>query len=203
MKNVYSSQSATIAAITAEIYSALNPIAKRYNVAPKIEFRGPQRAIRGSAPFRPDKHCIVIEFEPSEQSPKSPVTTSPTGNESAPYSLGGALQVLVRSLDRAEYAPGHTFVAIKWFRDQALAREGMSRLEADAALTQAIDEGLALTAKINNPKNPTFQTTTIRLNRSDPRVAKLLAGAGPALRRFEPIDLGGASLSEVILRERR
>jgi hypothetical protein len=93
---------------------------------------------------------------------------------------------LILVLDRAEREPGREFVGFKWFRDIPLAQAGFAwAAEAAArqsALTLAIQDGLIRTGKRLNPHDPQFGTTSISLNRSDPRVAAYLGrsrGRGP------------------------
>lgn len=114
---------------------------------------------------------------------------------------------LVRALDRAESRPGWDFVALKWFRDEALPSEGFSWTSSDAVrqsvLRSAIEKRLVLTSKIPNPKAPQFPVTAIRVNRLLPEVKAILGQPGTSEMEFEPIAIQGENLSDTILRERR
>ncbi len=94
----------------------------------------------------------------------------------------GAMSDLIRALYRVESSPGFQFVALKWFRDVALPREGFGWAFApeirDRVLRDATATELVLTSKVDNPKSP-FPTTAIRVNRDHPRVREILA---------EPLD---------------
>lgn len=95
---------------------------------------------------------------------------------------------------------GKAFIALKWFRDQGLTAHGYSWAESpacrQAVLTKAIEEGAILTTQIPNPKAPQHPTTTIKLNRE----SKHALSVPP---RYRPIRAkGGASASEIILRDR-
>lgn len=119
-----------------------------------------------------------------------------------------ATALLIRALDGAERAPGRTFVAIKSFRDQILPAAGLARDQASPCLSRAIESGLIRTGKVPNPHNPEFPTTTVRLDRSNARVISILSAPNPEAKerprpRFEPLDLGPVSASEIVIRDRR
>lgn len=92
----------------------------------------------------------------------------------------GSMSDLIRALFRVESSPGFQFVALKWFRDVALPREGFGWADApevrDRVLRDATAAELVLTSKVDNPKSP-FPTTAIRVNREHPRVREILAEA--------------------------
>ncbi len=90
------------------------------------------------------------------------------------------------------------FIALKWFRDDVLAKQGFSWAgsteERQEVLARTVESGRVVTNRIPNPRSP-YPTTTIRLNRS--RIA------GDAERqRYSPRPIRGESLSETILRDR-
>lgn len=64
------------------------------------------------------------------------------------------------------------FVALKLFRDQWLSFEN-PKLRG-RIVNEAIDEGIAKTFNQPNPKNPSFPTTAIKLNRSHQLVKEIL-----------------------------
>jgi hypothetical protein len=114
---------------------------------------------------------------------------------------------LIRCLARAEATPGWTFVPLRKFRDEILAAEKEASLQADLERRRIIDSAvkrkLVLTGKVDNPKNPQFPVTTIRLNRLLPEVQRLLGLEGKPDLDFHPIEIRGEPLSETVLRERR
>jgi hypothetical protein len=86
--------------------------------------------------------------------------------------LPSQLAEAVRALDAAEHKVA--FVSLKWFRDQFLPGFGVSWAAMPYAgqetVKEAIDRGLFLTSKVQNPKAPAFPVTAIRLNRDLPEV---------------------------------
>lgn len=155
----------------------------------------PQPERIATLPMRKDERT----YDPSEDSAEF----------AAPRAVldDGLLARIVLALDRAERAPNRSFVAIKSFRDRTLPGEGLRPDEAAMALNRAIAEGLIRTSKIPNPNNPAFPTTTVRLDRSNPRVAALLSGTRPEAEtrrpRFSPRNFGAVSASEIVIRDRR
>jgi hypothetical protein len=151
--------------------------------------------------FEPDatNPDISVAEQESELSAESPAKPSDT-IASEPISD------LVRTLDRAESRPGYQFVALKWFRDVALAGESFSWAQSDSArqgiLREAIERRLILISKVPNPKSPQFPVTAIRLNRLLPEIQAIL-GAQVADSDFTPVDIRGEELSATVLRERR
>lgn len=112
----------------------------------------------------------------------------------------------IRALDAAEHKV--SFVALKWFRDQFLPGFGVSWAATPYAgqetIKEAIDRGLFLTSKVQNPKAPAYPVTAIQLNRDLPEIQRALASA-PAVhnRVFRPVEIAGEALSQTIVRERR
>jgi len=95
---------------------------------------------------------------------------------------------------------GKAFVALKWFRDQGLTAHGYPWASSlacrQAVLAQAIAVGAVLTSSIPNPKAPQHPTTTVKLNRE----SEYALSVAP---RYQPIRaVGGASASEIVLRDR-
>jgi hypothetical protein len=151
--------------------------------------------------FEPDatNPDILIAEQESELSAESPAKPSDS-IASEPISD------LVRALDRAESRPGYQFVALKWFRDVALAGESFGWAQSDSArqgmLREAIERRLILISKVPNPKSPQFPVTAIRLNRLLPGIQAIL-GEQVADSDFTPVDIRGEKLSATVLRERR
>jgi hypothetical protein len=156
----------------------------------------------------PDTDSIRISFSPTEEGTEAVtgemvVSSGTTSRESTEDQLLD----LLRALDRAERRPGYEFVSLKWFRDAALAHEGLSwaadELARHNVLREAIDRRWILTSKVANPRPPHFPVTAIRLNRQMPQVNAALgtrAGGAPALR---PVRIRGESLSATVLHDRR
>jgi hypothetical protein len=116
-----------------------------------------------------------------------------------PQVLESEIQQLCAALADAEKA-GKSFISLKWFRDNDLTGRGYTWADSigyrQAVLTKAIEVGAVLTTSIPNPKAPQHPTTTVRLNRE----SKYAQEVAP---RFQPIRAkGGASASEIILRDR-
>jgi hypothetical protein len=111
---------------------------------------------------------------------------------------------LIRALAEAESSPTHHFVALKWFRDDYLTRKGPAWADAQirtSTLNDAIAAGLIETAKIHNPKQPEYPTTTLKLVRAHPDVKAVLGAEPPS--RFPPAyKLPGELISETLLRDR-
>lgn len=120
--------------------------------------------------------------------------------------LPSQLSEAVRALDAAEHKVA--FVSLKWFRDQFLPGFGVAWAATSYAgqeiVKEAIDRGLFLTSKVQNPKAPAFPVTAIRLNRDLPEVRRILGSAPVAHSRiFRPVPIAGEALSDTIVRDRR
>ncbi|MGH9489997.1 MAG: hypothetical protein ACRD17_05760 [Terriglobales bacterium] len=201
--------------------------------AARVVFERPEeekrRSIREDADasyFHPEEgHWIRIEFDPPEParvsvsfapaelalaqvSASAPLPThaaiSSSGNSRDAVNVRAAMHGVVKTLDHAEHEPGKTFVAIKTFRDRILPQVGLVGEQASVALNGAIEDRLVLTGKIPNPHKPGLWTTTVRLNREDPRVRAILGAgeSGPA-RRFTPSDFGLVSASAEVVGARK
>lgn len=115
---------------------------------------------------------------------------------------------LIKALDSAERDPRfREFVGIKSFRDKYLVEKGyVWALDPNArhvVLSGAIDQGLVLRNSVPNPKDPSFPTTSVRINREHPDIKRILAASTAERATFKPILMPGASLSSTILAERR
>ncbi len=118
------------------------------------------------------------------------------------------LQVeLIRALRNAEQRPGFDFVALKWFRDLFLPAQGYQwsrrSVDRDRVIRSAVEDGILLTYKVPNPKNPAFPVTAVRLNRHHPQVSAALRDEGGDTSGFTPVEIKGELLSTTVLRERR
>lgn len=96
--------------------------------------------------------------------------TPPTDDE--------AQRDLIAVVARAEGDPTFKFLALKFLRDQLLPRQigwAQQPSEAQIQINRAIDAGLLVTGKVENPRTPQYPVTTVTLNRADPRVQAQLA----------------------------
>jgi hypothetical protein len=156
----------------------------------------------------PDADSIRIGFSPTEQEIETATGQGVISSKTEPRESGeDRLSDLVRALARAEERPGYEFVSLKWFRDNALAHEGVPWAADESArhdaLREAIDRRWILTSKVANPRPPNFPVTAIRLNRQMPEVTALLGGRTGSLPGFRPVPIRGESLSATVLRDRR
>jgi hypothetical protein len=115
---------------------------------------------------------------------------------------------LLKCLDSAERdSRFREFVGIKSFRDEYLVAHSGAWAHDPAhrhtVLANAIDQGLVLRSSVPNPKNPSFPTTSIRVNREHPEVKRILAASTAERVAFNPIPIIGAELSSTVLSERR
>jgi len=111
----------------------------------------------------------------------------------------------MQALALAEVQPGHSFVSLKWFRDQFLPQQhawAQSTSDRHTALREAIARGWILLDRLANPKNPAFPTTALRSNRAKPEVQRALGQSTAAGWGFKPIVLSGEPISETMLRDR-
>ncbi len=155
-----------------------------------------------ASPETPDQNLPVAGPQRGGQPPhREQFVHAPLGQAQDPVPELPVTRLL-RTLAKLEAEPHRQFVALKWFRDVALPKNGFNPSEAKQILTQAISAGLVKTSPIENPHSP-YPTTTVSTNRSDPRTREILAnGQNPAQRPLPPKDLG-FSLSEFVIRERR
>ncbi len=160
----------------------------------RIRFGGPASAILGT----------VTSSQVIHQEEKEAASVPPDAQEQVaiPYRAE-----LIRSLWDAEQRPGFEFVALKWFRDLFLPAQGYqwsrNSAERDRVIRTAVDDGVLLTYKVPNPKNPGFPVTAIRLSRQHPDVSATLRDEGAGASGFTPVDIRGEPLSTTVLHERR
>ncbi len=173
--------------------------------------------------WSPDSGWVQAWFEPADATsadergddirPHGPTdlprgAASKLASEPAPAKGTNAelgLAVVVRALAKAEATPGWSFVSLKKFRDEILPAEGsqLSPIDQRHFLGHAINEKLIITNKVANPKDPRFPVTTIRLNRLNNVVQRILGEQTRKSPGFAPIHIKGEPLSATILRERR
>ncbi len=133
---------------------------------------------------------IVFELPPDE------VREGPTGAAREP---GDVLDDFIRALDRAERDPHMSFVSLKYFRDQYLAKVGLLWAR-DFDLTRAViqdatDQAILELSKVPNPRQPEFPVTTIRLSRAHERVRRVLGDGNTRPARASGADSSGAAES--------
>ena len=180
---------------------------------PVVELRQDGRKRRKSASddsWDPATGEIFIYFEamPESSAVKLPtasaVTIAPPQPANEEQSLSSqvsfAAKEMVRYLMEAESTSGHTFVALKWFRDEFLPSRGWGEgvSERQRVLTEAIESGMIVTSKVANPKMPLYPTTSIRVNRAHPAIITKPA----SVSRFRPIQVQGEPFSATLLRDR-
>jgi len=105
---------------------------------------------------------------------------------------GNPLQDFIAALDHVEKDPHLHFISLKWFRDTYLPKRGYDwAMDPDLPrqlVHEAAEAGMILTSKVPNPKTPEFPVTTIQLNRSHPKVQRILESLAskPQLSTLEP-----------------
>ena len=145
-------------------------------------------AARQSAPHLTPSH---------ETSSRANENQSATGDVSEVTPL--QIRQCCEALDEAEKA-NKPFIGLQWFRDHVLTARAYSWADSVTCrkdvLTKAIEVGAIITTPVPNPKDPQRPTTSIKLNRDS-------IYAQAVKPRFQPIRAkGGASASEIILRDR-
>jgi len=149
---------------------------------------------------------ITLKPEVSASRPEKAKPMPDSQEKQSVTALPAQLVEAVRALDAAEHKV--SFVALKWFRDQFLPGFGVAWAAMPYAgqetVKEAIDRGLFLTGKVQNPKAPAFPVTAIRLNRDLSEVRQILGSAPVAHSRiFRPVSIAGEALSDTIVRDRR
>jgi hypothetical protein len=166
---------------------------------PVVELQEDGRSMRrhdDATEWTPELGEIRIYFEPANEAEiaaASEYDSEPEGQ----FDEETMTRELMEALEQAENTPGHTFVAIKWFRDTFLPMRGYAWAQRQERrhmlLSRAIEEGTILTSRIANPRAPLHPTTTIRLNR------QLRNGVGEEVNgnvsRFKPVTISGEPLS--------
>lgn len=101
-------------------------------------------------------------------------------------SSGDPLTDFVLALDHAERDPQLSFISLKWFRDVYLLKRGLVWAEDPdlprRVVQQATDSGMLQLHKVPNPKQPEFPVTSIRLDRRNPEVLRLLGNTAQNAR---------------------
>lgn len=142
---------------------------------------------------------------PSTLAPRPTRLATPSAVSATPVSEA-VLGELVRALRDAEQAPGHSFVALKWFRDGYLPQRGYSWAqdpgERDRALRAATARGWVRIEKIANPRNPGFPTSVLHAALDHPGLRELLGEAPKLGWDFTPIQLKGEPMSATVRKMR-
>jgi hypothetical protein len=151
---------------------------------PVVELQEDGRSMRrheSASEWSPEVGEIRIYFEPASEAELAAASEGDLADEGE-YDEPTMTRELLEAMEQAEKTPGHTFVAIKWFRDTFLPTRGYAWAQRQerrhALLSKAIEEGTILTSRIANPRAPLHPTTTIRLRRETDIVE---AGGGEAL----------------------
>jgi hypothetical protein len=129
----------------------------------------------------PADYILVVQFELANEAPQ-PVDP---------------ISRVVQVLADLELRSGLPFISLKKFRDYHLPEAtGWPPPDCDAALREAIVQGLVRTKKVPNPNRP-FPTAAIESNRQHSRVQQVV---GPQTRPlFQPVAIKGKPLSDTIL----
>ena len=166
-----------------ELPSALLPLLalvppEGASVHVSLRQRDSGRQLKRSAPrsdWQPRQCAAWIVFE-APQPGRTPRTES----------SGDPLTDFVLALDHAERDPQLSFVSLKWFRDVYLLKRGLVWAEDPdlprRVVQQATDAGMLQLHKVPNPKQPEFPVTSIRLDRRNPEVLRLLESAAQNAR---------------------
>lgn len=174
-----------------------------------LRYTNTERKIRetaGADYWDPTRCAVVIQFQ-DRKDMRTSVEESPRDERDsmAGDDPQGRVEDIVRALDLAERS--REFVALKWFRDTFLTGRGYSwssTTEArQAAIVEILSRGWARTQKVPNPRNPSFPTTTIHLNRSIPAVRDLLTDSVKPRWDFDPVTIKGEPLSRTVIEGRR
>jgi len=137
---------------------------------PARDDRGPRPADRGERNDRGWRPAAAAEPPSSEQ----------------------AYRDLIAVVARAEGDPSFKFLALKFLRDQLLPRQvawAQMQNEAQIQINRAIDAGLLVTGKVENPRTPQYPVTTVALNRENGVVQEQLAALANA-ERAAPAEAG-------------
>jgi hypothetical protein len=181
-----------------------------YRPVIQLEEDGRKKRSNASASnWNPETGEIVIFFEREDASERgrsldprpSPEPQAPSGLPANFYLASEVTSLQVQqcceALGEAEKA-GKAFIALKWFRDDALQSHHYPWAEdseiRQRVLAAAIEAGAIRTSKIPNPKNPQFPTTTVSLNRERPQSG--------VTARFNPVPVRGEPVSYTIMRDR-
>jgi hypothetical protein len=158
---------------------------------PVVELQEDGRSMRrneSANEWTPELGEIRIYFEPANEAELAAASEAEVEAE-VQFDEETMNRELMEALEQAENTPGHTFVAIKWFRDTFLPTRGYGWAQRQerrhALLSKAIEEGTILTSRIANPRAPLHPTTTIRLNRQTGN------GDGATASRFKPLAIAG------------
>lgn len=143
---------------------------------------------------------VNIGFEPAREEPtRDERGWSPDDSRAAaprgPIDPQTALRDVIRVVARAENDPSFKFLALKFLRDQLLPRQvawGSLQHEGQIQINYAIDQGVLLTGKVENPRSPQYPVTAVQLNRDHPLVRELLGEAGDATPAPERGDEAGS-----------
>jgi len=187
--------------VQAKVLSLLAPVGFR----PVVELQEDGRKKRRTASaesWNPETGEIRVYFERiAESAEAEPSQTTMPVPAASTASSDRRLTEILLALEETESLRSHSFVALKWFRDEVLPAKGyswsLSPDQRQEVLAKAIADGWILTSKVTNPHQPLYPTTTIRVNRQ-----KRGLSDGKTVSRFRPVEIKGEPLSATISRDR-
>lgn len=204
-------------AFAREIADGYEPVVVLYHGSPKkAKIRRNADAEKYFKPYEGD--ALEVRFEkrgnkaghvPELAAPSPSAASAAQTARPAHAALSPSATRLLRALDAMEADPRNSFVGLKRFRDVILPSEGIALGDTKRELEAAIAAGWVAVGKLNNPNSP-FPTATLQLIRAHPAVQAVLQASRPTVashadvgRGFAPRDLGGISVSEIVLAGRR
>jgi len=151
----------------------------------------------------------LAPVHPESTESKEPVTDVQEIEDNEPVTAGAIHELpddrdarFIREFSRLQDA--NRFMWAGFVVKTLLPQLGFSDAEAKDLFQRLESEGVLMTSKEPNPKNPDFPTTVVRLNREHPAVRQALDKNGaPRPAKFPLGKVSGEPLSETILRERR
>ncbi len=156
--------------------------------------------------FDPDRCEVVIRFIPVEApghgDHRADMAAPDSVKTTLPLDFEEPLGQLLDELKKIECT--RPFVGLKWFRDQVLPGCGHKWARSPdmlySLLRHATDQRLILTSQVPNPNQPHHPVTAIRVNRRHPLFQSAASSPG---NHFTPIRIGGGSIADTVLGDRR
>jgi hypothetical protein len=163
-----------------------------------------KRSNASASNWKLDTGEIVLYFEPIDDAAGPPslqtsvIAMTMSIRDSVQIgSIKSEIQQCCVALAEAERA-GKQFIALKWFRDLALAglpyEWAQTTEDRQRVLSAAIDSGAIILKRIPNPKSPMHPTSTVSLNR--------VSSFASVPSRFNPVPIKGEPASKTLLRDR-
>lgn len=132
--------------------------------------------------------------------PVGPVNAGPAAPGNGKSSVDVQVERFVRELDALEQKAPGAFVWIGYVLKEKLPAMGLSADDARAFLERLQEQGIVVTSKVPNKRNPDFPATRVQLNRDHSIVQQVVRGRRTT--RFQPIKIRGGSISDDIIRDR-